>query len=106
MTKNTYWHLTAKDNTSGLLPVIVELTPDGMVYVWPVAAEQGRPLRPADNDQDPDALMIDGDFLMSRGYYHNIADFMDHSEFSAERYCATPIGELESIRICRVVLQK
>lgn len=103
MNKNSYWILTSKSKKGGG-QLIAELTPDGMVYLWPMtAAKQQLQLHP-EKDQDLDALLADGDFIEKSGFYHSIFDFMSNSKYTPELYALLEAGEFDSIRACREFL--
>jgi len=105
MKKNSYWLLTEKRKRVAT-QVIAELTADGMVYIWPLTASVPKQHLPLEQDQDPEALQIDGDFLGKDGFFQSIADFLSHSRYTVSDYDMKPLGEFESIRSCRQGLLK
>ena len=104
MFKNSYWLLTSK-KTKTMSQLILELTPDGMAYLWPVLPGVSKPTLPIEADQDPEALAADGDFLEKAGLYRSITDFMNHSRYSAETFDYSVLGDYESIRSCRAAFE-
>ena len=105
MVKNTYWKLFSKGK-KGSEPLIAELTPDGMIYIWPVNPRTESVLISADKDQDPEGLLSDGDFLDKQSFFNSIADFMNNSKYDTAHYDISPIGEFDSIRSCREALNE
>ena len=103
MIRNKYWLLMEKTKKPAFL--IAELTADGIVYVWPKAATILKSSRPLNEDQDPEALLADGDFIQMSGYYNGVKDFLSHSKYTSDSYNVTFIGEYESIRSCRLALK-
>lgn len=84
--------------------LILELTSDGMAYVWPLLPDASKSVQSVKADQDPEALAADGDFLEKSGFYRSVTDFMNHSKYSAEAFDYAALGDYESIRYCRATL--
>ena len=103
MLRNSYWRLTPKATASND-GIIVELTSDGLAYVWPLLPGEIRLEDIPDTDQDPEALIADGDFLEYSGFYHHITDFMTHSKYLETLYVFEFLGDFESIRACRTAV--
>ena len=104
MNINRYWHLiSASDEPKEAY--IVELTEDGIAYIWPVMANTDTVSVDRETDQDLDSFLIDGDFVEYFGYFTGIIDFMIHSvKYTPDRFVCVPLGEFASIRYCRAAM--
>lgn len=146
MTLSEFWVMRKKDGVPSAgcavssypgsnLPTacIVELTPDELVYVWPlhpkldslclVCSNQdccssqicqqditpGFPCKfqavpEAPMSQDLEDFLVNGDFLVECGYFHSFEDFRKVNGYSYEHFYFAFLGHYASVHLARYAM--